>query len=540
MKRVIVVIIIVAVVVIGIWRTGQAIRSRKQASQRAEKPPVAVEVSVLKRGTIQEELSFVGNIVANSEVTVFPRVAGRIEQILVDEDSVVKKGEAIAKIEDKEASLRVKQAEAALEAARAGLNQSRALSEIRVRSQITQAQANLVSAEAALKQVRDIARTKVSSQLDQAEAGVAALKANLKKIKDGARSEERKQIEATVQQAKANMDNAQADLDRIEKLYSEGAVSTQTLDGARTRATVAKAQYEAASQQMKLVETGARAEDIAAMESQVKQAEAGLELIRSMADSKSWEQDIEMAQARYEQAKAALDAAKALEKAKSWEAEIIASETGVKQAETALELAEETLSNTTVTAPINGVVSKRFLDKGSMANPAAPLFTIVDMDKVKAVVDITEANLSKISLNSRAFISVEEFPEQIAGQITLISPTVKPVSRTVPVEITIDNPSHRLKPGMFVRVTTPVKVRENAILVRRSAVMEDKMSGTSGSKYLFVVDNNTGIKRKVETGISRGDIVEILSGVQPGEMVVVSGQDYIKDGERVQVVKTVE
>jgi RND family efflux transporter MFP subunit len=117
----------------------------------------------------------------------------------------------------------------------------------------------------------------------------------------------------------------------------------------------------------------------------------------------------------------------------------------------------------------------------------------------------------------------------------MISPTLRAMSRTASVEITIDNSSHRLKPGMFARVTLPVEVHENAILVRRSAVIEDK---TSGEKYLFTVKGDIATRRTVKTGFVKSDVIEILSGVEPGEKVVVSGQNYLEDSERVNVVKT--
>jgi len=538
MRKVVIIIVVLAFAALGIWRISEVIKARREASKETEASlPVAVEVQEARSGTIQEELFLVGNIEAASEVTVFPKVAGKVLKISVDEGSKVSKGDVIARIEDKELKLQVGQAEAAVEAARAGLNQAKSLAEVRVRSQIAQAQAGFTSAGAALNQVKDLAGTRALSQLEQAEAGLAALRANLKKIRDGARPEEKRQIEATVQQAKAGLDNAQADLERIENLYGKGAVSKQTLEATQTRTTVAQAQYETALQQLKLVETGAREEDILAMESQVKQAEAGLDLAKSAIDKKSWEKDIEMAQGQYNQAKAGLDATKALEKAKSWEAEITVSETGLKQAETALELAQEMLNNATITAPLSGVVSMRFLDEGGMASPATPLFTIVAMNKVKAVVDVTEADVGKVSPNSKAFVSVEAFPEQVTGQVTLISPTLRVMSRTASVEITIDNSSHKLKPGMFAKVTLPVKVHENAILVRRSAVIEDK---ASEDKYLFTVNGDITTKRTVETGLVKSDVIEILSGVEPGEKVVVSGQNYLEGGERVNVVKTLQ
>jgi len=532
MKKVLIIIIILALVALGAWRVNAVFQKRAQAAKAQEKPPIAVEVEVAKIGNIQEELSLVGNIVADSEVTVFPKIAGKVEKMSVDVGNSVTKGSIMAKLEDKELTLRVKQAEVALDTTRTAYDQAKALAEVRVKSQVAQAEAGLAGADASLKQVQDIAKTRVSSQLDQAQSGLDALKTNLKKIKDGARPEEKKQIEAMVLQAKANMDNAQTDLDRMKKLYDDGAISKQTLDGAETRATVANAQYDAASQQLKLIEIGARPEDIQAMELQIKAAESGLLIAKSMADSKSWEQDIEMAKSRYDQAKAMLDSAQSLVKAKSWEADIAGAEAGVKQAETALALAKETLGYATVIAPISGTVSKRNLDTGGMANPAMPLFTIVSMNIVKAIVEVPEVNLSELPANDKVSVSVTGIAEPVTGQITLVNPVIKPTSRTATVEITIDNSSHKLKPGAFARVSIPLKIHNNTVLVSRSVVNDDK---ESGSKYAYIVDKDKSIKRKVEIGIIQGDKVEILSGVQAGEKVVTAGQNLVKDGGIVKV-----
>jgi HlyD family secretion protein len=535
MKKLLVVIIILALVGIGAWRVSAVLKARAQSAKLQEKLPTVVEVEVAKLGTIQEELSLVGNIVADSEVAVFPKTMGKIEQQSVKVGSNVSKGNIMAKLEDKELALRVKQAEVMLDTARTGYNQAKALAEIRVKSQVAQAEAGLVGADAALKQIQDIAKTRISSQLDQAQAGLEALKTNLKKIKDGARLEEKKQIESMVQQAKANMDNAQADLDRMEKLFKDGVVSKQTLDGARTRTTVANSQYDAASQQLKLIEIGARPEDIQAMELQIKASESGLTIAKSMSDSKSWEQDIEMVKSRYDQAKAMLDSAKSLVGAKSWEAEIAGAEAGVKQAETGLALAKEALSYATVTAPISGTVSKRNLDTGSMANPAMPMFTIVSMNIVKAVVEVPEANLSGLPLNENISVTVTGITEPVKGQITLVSPVVKPTSRTATVEITIDNSSRSLKPGAFARVNIPLKINNNVVLVGRSAIIDDRESKEPGSKYAFIVDKNKIIRRKVEIGIAQGDTIEVVSGIQAGEKVVIAGQNLVKDGEIIKV-----
>jgi len=198
MKKLIVAVIVIGILILAGWQISQRIKERRAATQEEGESLRAVEVQEVERETIREELARVGNIVAASRVIVFPEVPGKLMSISVDEGSKVKKGDVIARIDDKKLKLQVKQAEAAVEAASVGLEQAKSLAEIRVRSQIAQAQAGSSSAEAALKQVKDLAEKRTVSQLEQAEAGLTALKANLTKIKAGARSEEKRQIEATV------------------------------------------------------------------------------------------------------------------------------------------------------------------------------------------------------------------------------------------------------------------------------------------------------------------------------------------------------
>ena len=90
---------------------------------------------------------------------------------------------------------------------------------------------------------------------------------------------------------------------------------------------------------------------------------------------------------------------------------------------------------------------------------------------------------------------------------------------------------------MFAKVSIPVDVHEGAVVIPRSAVIEDR---TSGKSYIFVVNNDTSARREVQLGIARSDKIEILSNLDVGEKVVILGQHYLKDGERVKVVNASE
>jgi cobalt-zinc-cadmium efflux system membrane fusion protein len=201
------------------------------------------------------------------------------------------------------------------------------------------------------------------------------------------------------------------------------------------------------------------------------------------------------------------------------------------------DLARKQLANAYIKSPIKGIVSRRHLDEGSMVNPAAPLFELVDMDEVHAHVDVLESDLSKIHLGDVAWIHVSALDEPVESCVTSISPTVDEISRTAQVEITVKNPEYMLKPGMFAQVLIPTDVRSAAVLLPRSAVIEDE---ANSEKYVFVADSGKSRKTVVEYGLTEGNLVEIVKGLDAGTPVVIAGQQNLSDGAFIQIVKVIE
>ena len=519
-----------------------AIRTYKEVIQSPPSDTVAsdlqpVEVIHAVQGAIEDQLRFSGTIEPRARVLVFPRVAGVVEKMEVDQGDMVKKDQVLAVVEHEELELLVQQAEAAMAAARVGYDQVVQLAKTRIMSQVTQARAGLGAAEAALQQVRDLAETRSETQIQQAKAALDALKANLEKIRRGAREEEREQVRATLAQAEANLSNVKGNYERMKKLFDAGAISEQTYESTKTQLDVANAQSQVAQQQWNMVEEGAREEDIRAVEAQVKQAEAMFKLAQRQMEKQTWQKDIAMAEAQAEQARAVLESAETLVQAKSWEAEIIAAENQLTQARVMYDLARKQLAKAYIKAPIQGVVSLRHLDEGSMVNPAAPLFELVNMDEVHADVDVLESDLSKIHLEDVAWIHMSVLDEPVKSRVTSISPTVNETSRTAKVEVTIENPEHLLKPGMFAQVFIPTDVRSAAVLLPRNAVIEDE---ANSKRYVFVADSGKSRKTVVEYGLTEGNMVEIAKGLNAGTPVVIVGQQNLSDGDFIQIVKVIE
>ncbi len=192
-----------------------------------------------------------------------------------------------------------------------------------------------------------------------------------------------------------------------------------------------------------------------------------------------------------------------------------------------------------VITPLAGTVAQVFLDKGAEVSPPSPgpgmgtaIMRVINMDQVKAVVNITEEELGKIKPGQDAQIKVNTYPErEFSGKVTLVSPVVDPLTRTATVEITLANPQHLLKPGMFARVKVLLGKVRDVILIPAHAVMQE-----AAKKTVFVVRQGKAVLLPVETGASQDGQVQVLSGLTEGDSLIVAGQYLVKNDEPVKVI----
>jgi len=207
-------------------------------------------------------------------------------------------------------------------------------------------------------------------------------------------------------------------------------------------------------------------------------------------------------------------------------------------AKNALASAERTLrnvrENTVLTSPISGVVTARNYDPGDMAS-GSPILTIARVQPVKIVINVSESELSKIHKGMKANVTFDSFGDELfTGVVTLVSPTVDAASRTFGVEVTLPNSDSRILPGMFGRVTMNLGQADHVVVPDKSVV---KQPG-SGNNYVYVYNpDGTVSYNKVELGRRLGDSYELLSGVEDGADVVISGQTKLADGIKVRLMK---
>ncbi len=213
-------------------------------------------------------------------------------------------------------------------------------------------------------------------------------------------------------------------------------------------------------------------------------------------------------------------------------------ETQLVNAKNAVASAERTLrnmnENTVLTSPISGVVTARNYDPGDMTG-SLPILTVARTQPVKIIVNVSESELSKVRRGMPAIVTFDTYGNEIFnGTVTLVSPTVDHASRTFGVEVTISNSDNRILPGMFGRVELSLGTARRVVVPDKAVV---KQPG-SGNHYVYVYNaDGTVSYNKVELGQRLGDSYELISGVEPGSTVVVSGQSRLANGMKVKVTK---
>ena len=213
------------------------------------------------------------------------------------------------------------------------------------------------------------------------------------------------------------------------------------------------------------------------------------------------------------------------------------SEQQLKQAEAAYLVAKEATENLArnvkLYSPIDGVVTQKGEEEGNLFTQT-PILEIMQMDRLKVRVNISEQYYSAVSVGTPVAISVDILPgESFEGKVSLIYPAIDAATRTFMVEVTIPNPGGRLRPGMFARSTINMGNREG-VMVPDIAVQ--KQVG-SNERFVYVVENGTAHRRTVIPGRQIGEMIDVAGSIEPGEQVATTSFARLSDGTKVEITK---
>ncbi len=190
------------------------------------------------------------------------------------------------------------------------------------------------------------------------------------------------------------------------------------------------------------------------------------------------------------------------------------------------------LGYTEIRAPFGGLIVARYIDFAQQVSTNTPLFRISDFRPLLCPIQVPERDLQKLRLGQEAYLTVEAFQgEKFPADVLRISPVVEAATGTVKVTLEVAGKG-KLRPGMFARVYLEIDSHDNAVVVPKSALSLESIGDT-----IYVADGQTTIRREVTLGFQEGDHVEILSGVDAGELVVVVGQDGLSNGTPIRVLR---
>jgi RND family efflux transporter MFP subunit len=191
--------------------------------------------------------------------------------------------------------------------------------------------------------------------------------------------------------------------------------------------------------------------------------------------------------------------------------------------------------NSKVRAPFDGFITEKLKNAGEVYMPmsfsaAGPaILRLVNIDNLKAKVQVSDRDIAKIKLTRNVIINTESYPDQqFMGRVSFISQEADLMSGTFTVEIKIDNKDRKLKPNQFVRLSIAIEEQKDALVIPKQALLKN-------SSVVFIVNNNIAERRAVTTGIESENEIQVVSGVSEGEMVITRGNVGLKDSTKVLI-----
>lgn len=322
--------------------------------------------------------------------------------------------------------------------------------------------------------------------------------------------------------------------DRIAQGTPLGQVDDRLL-----RAELQQADAELAARRSAVAEAEAEVSDVQAQADQ-----AAVQLQQAIADAERFQQlaaegavttqQAEQAQTARLAAEQALRSAQ--ERVRTREQAVIAAQAQVSAQLATLAEIQQRRTYASLTSPIGGAVLERLKQTGDLVRPGEDIVRIGDFSAIKIVVPVSELQLGDISVGQAVSVQLDAFPDRpLTGQIDRIAPAADPTARLIPVEVRLPNPNGRITAGLLARVTFADPAANQIVIPDRALGLDEARTDT----VVFVLDESgetpTVTERTVELGDRANGQVEILSGLEPGEAVVIRSSASLQDGQPVNL-----
>jgi HlyD family secretion protein len=284
--------------------------------------------------------------------------------------------------------------------------------------------------------------------------------------------EEFRKAELDVEAAKQALDAEQKLYDSRQNLFQQGALPRKDLDQARVSLTQAKSQYEIAQHHWNALQAGGKEQEL-----------------------KSAGGQLQTARGKYLGSQAQL-------------------------------------SYSQIRSPIHGFITERALYPGEMAAAGAPLLVVMDTSSVIAKAHIPQKDAALLKVGSHAELTVPGSDEKIPAKMTVVSPATDSNSTTVEIWAQAKNPANRLRPGTTVQLSVIAQNVDNAIQVPAAAILYQPEGGPA---VMIAGADKRAHLQAVQVGIENADQVQVISGLKPGQQVVVSGAYGLPDNTKIKI-----
>lgn len=198
-----------------------------------------------------------------------------------------------------------------------------------------------------------------------------------------------------------------------------------------------------------------------------------------------------------------------------------------------LEQAEEQLADATIKCPINGIITKKYVENGAFVNIGSPIVSIIDISKLKIKLNVSEANVYQLKTGNNAVITTSVHPGiEFSGNISFISPKGDE-SHNYQVEIIIPNTSeYPLKAGTFVNVKIKLPLNGNGLYFPREA-----LQGSISNAQVFVASEGKAVLRNITVNSGNDKYLQVISGLKEGDEVITAGMVNLSEGVAIKVVQ---
>ena len=194
------------------------------------------------------------------------------------------------------------------------------------------------------------------------------------------------------------------------------------------------------------------------------------------------------------------------------------------------------LEKSTLLSPIDGILDQILVDRGEYGNVGMPAGVVVQVDRLKVVVDVPEKDVTSVRVGQRVQVLPADLDHSAVvgrkGKVIHVGFQGDELTRTYRTKIEIDNRGGLLRPGMIVRVQFVRRLLTDVLVIPLYAVQD-----RDGKKYVFVEENGSAVQREVRFGPVIGDRVVVFGGLQEGENLIVKGHQLVADGGPVNVVE---